>query len=233
VKGSRVQMIVRELENEKIDIVPFTTNIRQFITSALVPAHIQSIDINEANKTADVVVKQGELSLAIGKRGQNAKLAARLTGWKLDIHSEGEEEKMSRVDVEQVQHQYLEDFLTQIERATPELQNAIYNSNFNSVQQLAEASPTELSELIGEDLSFAEEIVEGAQEYLEALREMTRSNYGDDDFASANTAVAENQDSKTDSETDSEEEADDEAEDESEDASEEESSEVNDSVNKA
>ncbi|MGI8908395.1 MAG: transcription termination factor NusA [Candidatus Sumerlaeaceae bacterium] len=181
VKGSRVQMIVRELENEKIDIVPFSTNIKQFITSALVPAQIQSIEIHEERKQADVVVKQGNLSLAIGKRGQNAKLAARLTGWKLDIHSEGEEEKMANVDAEHVQRQYLEDFLTQIDRADQGIREAFYSSSYNNVHQLAAADVEELAELVNGDMSMAEEIIEGAKEYVEALREMTRSNYGEED----------------------------------------------------
>src|SRR5690606_39513514 len=72
VKGSRVQMIVRELENEKIDIVPYSEDPRQFIAAALGQAQIQSITIDEKAKKADVVVKEGNLSLAIGKRRQNA-----------------------------------------------------------------------------------------------------------------------------------------------------------------
>lgn len=185
VKGSRVQMIVRELENEKIDIVPYSTNLRQFITAALVPAQIQSIEINEDKKQADVIVKQGNLSLAIGKRGQNAKLAARLTGWKLDIHSEGEEERMANIDTEQVQRQYLEDFLTQIDRVSPETRDAFHSSPYNNVYAIASADPGDIAPLVEDDYSFAEEIVEGAKEYMEALREMTRSNFGEDDAAAS------------------------------------------------
>src|SRR5690606_36850038 len=107
--------IVRELENEKIDIVPYSSNVREFIKAALVPAQVHTIEIDEESRKADVVVKQGNLSLAIGKRGQNAKLAAKLTGWKLDIHSEGEDEMMANVNVAHVQRQYLEDFLSQID----------------------------------------------------------------------------------------------------------------------
>jgi len=181
VKGSRVQMIVRELENEKIDIVPFSTNIKQYITAALVPAQIQSINTNEEAKQADVIVKQGNLSLAIGKRGQNAKLAARLTGWKLDIHSEGEEEKMANVDIDHVNRQYLEDFLTQIEWADQNIREAFYQSRFNSVHEIANAHPNDVADTIGVDDQAAEELVEGAREYVEALREMTRTNYGEED----------------------------------------------------
>lgn len=182
VKGSRVQMIVRELENEKIDIVPFSENIREFIKAALVPAQIQSIEIDEETKRADVIVKEGNLSLAIGKRGQNAKLAARLTGWKLDIHSEGEEEKRANVDHAHVQRQYLEDFLTQIDWISEEAREAIYNSGrYDNVHHLADANIDDLSETAGIDLNAAQEIVDGAREYMQALAEMTRSNYGHED----------------------------------------------------
>lgn len=182
VKGSRVQMIVRELENEKIDIVPYSDNVREFIKAALVPAQIQSIEIDEENGKADVIVKEGNLSLAIGKRGQNAKLAARLTGWKLDIHSEGEEEKRANVDHEHVQRQYLEDFLSQIDWISEEAREAIYVSgHFLTVDQLTEANIDDLAEVAGIEPASAQEIVDGAREYMNALAEMTRSNYGHDD----------------------------------------------------
>ncbi len=185
VKGSRVQMVVRELENEKIDIVPYSPNTKQFIQNALVPAQVASVELHEETKQADVIVKQGNLSLAIGKKGQNAKLAAKLTGWKLDIHSEGEEEKLASVDIEHVQRQYLEDFLTQIEHADVDVRDAFHHSRFNSVYLVAEADPDEVAELVGGDYDFAREIVDGAKEYCEALREMTRTNYGGDGGESA------------------------------------------------
>ncbi len=186
VKGSRVQMIVRELENEKIDIVPYSDNIREFIRAALVPAQIQSIEIDEEHRKADVIVKQGNLSLAIGKRGQNAKLAARLTGWKLDIHSEGEDEKMANVNLSHVQRQYLEDFLTQIDWITDDARQAIYDSGFyDNVEQLAQADVEELGSTADIESASAQEIIDGAREYMDALAEMTRSNYGDDPFAQA------------------------------------------------
>lgn len=200
VKGSRVQMIVRELENEKIDIVPFSEDPRQFIAAALGQAQIQSITIDEKAKKADVVVKEGNLSLAIGKRGQNAKLAAKLTGWKLDIHSEGEKEKFANVNLEEVQHQYMEDFLTQIDWADEAIREKIYNSYITSVQELANATPDELAELVDSTPQLAQEIIEGAKEYTDALAEMTRSNYGEDDSSVS--------DSDDDSDENTEEESD-------------------------
>lgn len=187
VKGTRVQMIVRELENEKIDIVPYSTNPRQFITSALVPAQILTINLHEDRRQADVIVKKGNLSLAIGKRGQNAKLAAKLTGWKLDIHSEAEEEKLSGVDQEEVRRKYLDDLLGQIGEIDDATRDRIYSSEFNSVEKMAQASVQEVSDITG-DGDLAEEIIEGAKTYLEALREMTRTNYGDEAEESSETA---------------------------------------------
>ena len=98
IKGSRVQAIVRELRGEKIDIIPWTNDPRVFIGEALNPASIEKVGIDEQKKAALVVVADSQLSLAIGKNGQNVRLAAKLTGWKIDIisGSEYEKEKLER-----------------------------------------------------------------------------------------------------------------------------------------
>lgn len=93
VKGSRVQAVVRELRGEKIDIIAWTQDPRTFIGEALSPAVIDKVGINENEKSALVVVADQQLSLAIGKKGQNVRLAAKLTGWKIDIMSETEYDK--------------------------------------------------------------------------------------------------------------------------------------------
>lgn len=89
-RGARVQAIVDELYDEKIDVVPYTQDARTFITDALSPAKVNSLKLNEAEKSAYVVVPDNQLSLAIGKGGQNVRLAARLTEWKIDIRSESQ-----------------------------------------------------------------------------------------------------------------------------------------------
>jgi transcription termination/antitermination protein NusA len=94
MKGTRVQSIVRELRGERIDIIPWTDDPRQLISRALSPATVDKIGINEESKTAMVVVNDQQLSLAIGKRGQNVRLAMKLTGWDIDILSESEYSKM-------------------------------------------------------------------------------------------------------------------------------------------
>jgi transcription termination/antitermination protein NusA len=98
IKGSRVQAVVRELRGEKIDIITWTQDPRVFIAEALNPATIEKVGIDEEKKSALVVVADSQLSLAIGKNGQNVRLAARLTGWKIDIISatEYEKEKVER-----------------------------------------------------------------------------------------------------------------------------------------
>lgn len=89
-KGMRVQTIVNELKGEKIDIVKWNTDPAKYIANALSPAKVVSVEVNETEKTSRVIVPDYQLSLAIGKEGQNARLAAKLTGWKIDIKSESQ-----------------------------------------------------------------------------------------------------------------------------------------------
>jgi N utilization substance protein A len=89
-KGSRVRSVVNELRGEKIDVVAYTDDTARFVSEALQPARVRGVSIDEENKTATVIVPDRELSLAIGKEGQNARLAARLTGWRIDIKSESQ-----------------------------------------------------------------------------------------------------------------------------------------------
>ncbi len=100
-RGARVRMVVNELQGEKIDIVPFSDDLRDFIMKALSPAKVKEVRIIEETGTAEVIVPDHQLSLAIGREGQNARLAARLTGWRVDIKSEtqlAEEEAYGQVD---------------------------------------------------------------------------------------------------------------------------------------
>jgi N utilization substance protein A len=89
-KGSRVRMVVNELRGEKIDVVPWSMNPGEFVANALQPAKVKEVRTDEATGTAQVIVPDYQLSLAIGKEGQNARLAARLTGWRIDIKSESQ-----------------------------------------------------------------------------------------------------------------------------------------------
>ncbi|NQU42476.1 transcription termination/antitermination protein NusA [bacterium] len=168
MKGSRVQMVVRELDNEKIDIVPYSMDATRFVTSALNPAKIVNIHLNEKEKRAEVMVARGNLAIAIGRKGQNSKLAARLTGWRLDIRSE-EEEGLS---FDEIQTRYLEDFLLQIQGLSNFAREALLRSNYNSVQRIARATPQDLLAFTNDEQELAETLVQGAKEYMEALDEI-------------------------------------------------------------
>src|SRR3954452_6724033 len=100
LRGQRVKNIVRELNNEKVDIIRWDSNVRNFITNALAPAKLKAFEIDEANKRVKIIVSEDQLSLAIGKRGQNARLTSKLTGWQVDVEPEvvvtkGFEEKVA------------------------------------------------------------------------------------------------------------------------------------------
>jgi N utilization substance protein A len=172
MKGSRVQMIVREFENEKIDIVPYSANPSSFITSALNPAKIIAVSAPPNSSVADVLVARGNLSLAIGKRGQNARLAARLTGWRINI--KGEEETEAEAEADQMRKRYLDDLLGQIPEVNDVQRMAIAASPFRSVSTLATADIGSVAPLVNGNRELAEQIISGAQEYLEGLAEMTR-----------------------------------------------------------
>jgi N utilization substance protein A len=181
MKGSRVQMIVRELDNEKVDIVPYSPIAENFIRSALNPAEIISINLHSVEKRAEVLVERESLAKAIGKRGQNAKLAAKLTGWKIDISEQEEAEVMARLDAHNLQ--YLDDFLRQIPEL-PEIVRAAMakNASYNSVEKIAQCEPRDLFNFTSDDAELAESIIERAQEYLEGYREMVRPVISDEEL---------------------------------------------------
>ncbi len=168
MKGSRVQMVVRELENEKIDIVPWSPDSKTFVANALNPAKIISIELDDKSKTAHVIVAQGNLAIAIGRKGQNTKLAAKLTGYRLDIRSENEDE----LAYEEIQRRYLEDLLRQIPGLSELGMEAMLRSSYNSVEKIANIEPSKLLPFTTDDLELAERLVTGAAEYLEALKQM-------------------------------------------------------------
>ena len=129
MKGSRIHGIVRELKNENIDVINFTMNSQLLIQRSLSPAKITSIDINEAEKRAKVYLKPDQVSLAIGKGGNNIKLAGRLTGYELDVYRDGE------VDIEDVD---LEEFADEIDSWILDELKAIGCDTAKSVLELSQ-----------------------------------------------------------------------------------------------
>ena len=101
MKGSRIHGIVRELKNENIDVINFTSNIQLYVTRSLSPAKISSIKIDDENKRAEVYLKPNEVSLAIGKGGLNIKLASQLTDYEIDVYRETEIEDEEDVNIEE------------------------------------------------------------------------------------------------------------------------------------
>ncbi len=161
LKGSRVQSIVRELGGERIDIVPWSQDPVVFVSRALSPAKVLDARANEEEKRMHVVVADDQLSLAIGKGGQNARLAAKLTGWKIDLVPKSEESKRlearraSRVEIEKLE----------LGEATTE---KLISAGIETVQELAAATLERLTEIPGVGEKTAEKLLSAARAYLEA-----------------------------------------------------------------
>lgn len=188
MKGSRVQMVVRELENEKIDIVPWAQNQETLIASALNPAKVMRVELNESEHRATVIVTQETLSLAIGKKGVNTRLASKLTGWKLDVRAQAPVEELHKE--EELQKRYLEDFLRQIEGLPTIAREALLKSSYNTVSKLAQCAPEQVLNFTNDDHDLATQLVEGAREYLEALLEMRKQAGGTGEPSAQTPAVA-------------------------------------------
>lgn len=157
LRGQRVKNIVRELNNEKVDIIRWSPNIKDFINNALSPAKLKSFEVDEARKRVKILTSEDQLSLAIGKRGQNARLTSKLTGWQVDIEAEhvvtkGFEEKVA----EAVEH------LAAIPGITREQADALVHAGLTRIEDLLQADV--------DDLSGIPQIGESAAGVLEAAR---------------------------------------------------------------
>ena len=159
MKGTRVQNIVQELKGEKIDIVSWDEDITRFACNALQPAEISRVFLDEENKELEIVVPDNQLSLAIGKRGQNVRLAAKLTGWKIDIMSES---SASARTAESIFNLML------IPNMTETMAQNIFQSGFGTFQAVASASVEEIQTLPGyDDRAKAEKLKTDAQSVVE------------------------------------------------------------------
>ncbi len=158
MKGSRVQSVVQELRGERIDIIPWAQDQAKYICNALAPAKISRVYIDEENRHMEVVVADDQLSLAIGKKGQNVRLASKLTGWKIDIKSESKMEKIS--------NEILESF-----KSLPHIgdvaSRVLHNEGFRSINEIAEVDPEELAKVLELEREKAIEIVERALQMIQ------------------------------------------------------------------
>ena len=163
IKGVRVQSIVRELSNERIDIVPFSSNPEIFVTRALAPAKVVNIDMFELERKMTVAVEDDKLSLAIGRNGQNARLASRLTGWKVNILSETEYNDRKRHEAEMLVP------VGQLDGVGEKIRHRLIEADISSVQRLAEATPETLTKIEGLGEKTAETLIERAKEMVSKL----------------------------------------------------------------
>ncbi len=154
VRGSRVQNIVQELRGERIDIIPWTPDYTKFICSALAPAKISKVFIDEENRSIEVIVEDDQLSLAIGKKGQNVRLASKLTEWRIDIRSETELEETFKKAVA--------DFMEKLGIGEV-LARMLYSEGFTSIEEIAEVDLEELLEIEGLEEERARWIYEKAR----------------------------------------------------------------------
>ena len=163
IKGVRVQAIVREMNNERIDIVPYTSSPEVFVTRALAPATVVHIDTFDLEKKMTVVVDDEKLSLAIGRNGQNARLASKLTGWKVNILSETQHNEQRRREADMLMP------VGQVEGIGGKIRDRLIEADISSVQRLALASVESLSKIEGVGQKTAEKLIERAAEMVARL----------------------------------------------------------------
>jgi len=142
LRGQRVKNIVRELNNEKVDIIKWDPNVRNFITNALAPAKLKTFEIDEARRRVKIMVSEDQLSLAIGKRGQNARLSSKLTGWQVDI----EPEAVATMGFEQKVAQAVK-AVASVPGITQEQADVLVHRGFLSLEDLLQAEASDLAEI--------------------------------------------------------------------------------------
>jgi transcription termination/antitermination protein NusA len=161
MRGTRVQAVVQELRGEKIDIVPWTADPAEYVCRALAPAKVSKIIMDEDDRAMEVIVPDDQLSLAIGKKGQNVRLASRLTEWKLDVRSEAEAEDEAR---------RARTSLTAIPNIGDVTAELLYQNGFKSAEELAASDEETIGDIDGIGPERAGGILTSAREHVERLR---------------------------------------------------------------
>ncbi len=164
MRGSRVQAVVNELQGEKIDIIQWSPDVASFVVNALAPAEVTKVVLDEEAERIEVVVPDEQLSLAIGRRGQNVRLASQLTGWDIDIMTEAEESERRQ-----------KEFLARTQRFTDALDvdetlaQLLASEGFDTLEEVAFVDINEIASIDGLDAQTAEELQSRAREYLDRL----------------------------------------------------------------
>jgi transcription termination/antitermination protein NusA len=164
MRGSRVQAVVAELQGEKIDIIPWTENIADLVVSALQPADVAKVVLDEQAERIEVVVPDEQLSLAIGRRGQNVRLASQLIGWDIDILTEQEESERRQKEFTERSALFMQ--ALDVDEMVAQL---LASEGFSSVEELAYIDVGEIASIQGFDDETAAEIQDRAAEYLAAI----------------------------------------------------------------
>jgi N utilization substance protein A len=154
MKGSRVQNVVQELRGEKIDIIPWHLDPAKFVCNALAPAEISRVIIDEDNRSMEVIVPDEYLSIAIGKKGQNVRLASKLSGWHLDVKNETRYNQAMQIGY---------DSLVALPGVGIGLADALYESGFYSAEEISRATIEDLIQIRGIGEEKAEKLLEAAR----------------------------------------------------------------------
>ena len=161
MRGSRVQAVVTELSGEKIDIIPWSPDPATFVVNALAPAEVSKVVLDEDSRRIEVIVPDAQLSLAIGRRGQNVRLASQLTGWDIDIVTESEDAERRTREFKALTEYFVE--ALNVEEVIAQL---LVTEGFTKVEELVYVELDELASIQGFDESIAEALRERAQTYL-------------------------------------------------------------------
>ncbi|WP_118133259.1 transcription termination factor NusA [Oceanicella sp. SM1341] len=164
MRGSRVQAVVAELQGEKIDIIPWTEDTATFLVNALQPAEVSKVVIDEDSERIEVVVPDDQLSLAIGRRGQNVRLASQLTGWDIDIMTEAEESERRQAEFAERSKMFMDSM--NVDEMVAQL---LVSEGFTSLEEVAYVEMDDLLSIDGFDEETAEELQARARESLEEL----------------------------------------------------------------
>ncbi|TMJ30604.1 MAG: transcription termination/antitermination protein NusA [Alphaproteobacteria bacterium] len=161
MRGSRVQAVVNELQGEKIDIIPWSPDIATFVVNALAPAEVAKVVLDEERERIEVVVPDQQLSLAIGRRGQNVRLASQLTVWDIDILTEQEESERRQAEFENRTRMFMD--ALNVDEVVGQL---LASEGFTSVEELAFVDEKEIASIEGFDADTAQELQTRARDYL-------------------------------------------------------------------
>ena len=164
MRGSRVQAVVNELQGERIDIIPYTEEAATFIVNALQPAEVAKVVIDEANDRIEVVVPDEQLSLAIGRRGQNVRLASQLSGWAIDILTEEQESERRQIEFKERSELFMNGL--DVDEMIAQL---LVSEGFVTMEEVGYVALEDLTSIEGFDDETAEELQTRAREYLEKL----------------------------------------------------------------